>query len=48
MKKFLALLLSAIMVLAAVSALAEAELKLTVYSPGNVESVPRLPTARSS
>ena len=40
MKKFLALLLSAIMVLAAVSALAEAELKLTVYSPGNVESVP--------
>ena len=40
MKKFLALLLSAILVLAAVSALADPELKLTIYSPGNVESVP--------
>ena len=46
MKKFLAMLLCAVLALAAVSAFAEADLSaldpvnLTVYSPGNVESVP--------
>ncbi len=46
MKKFLSLLLCAVMALAAVSALADADLSaldpvnLTIYSPGNVESVP--------
>ena len=46
MKKFLSLLLCAVMALAAASALAEADLSaldpvnLTIYSPGNVESVP--------
>ena len=46
MKKFLAMLLCAVLALAAVSAFAEADLSaldpvnLTIYSPGNVESVP--------
>ena len=46
MKKFLSLLLCAVMALAAASALADVDLSaldpvnLTVYSPGNVESVP--------